>query len=159
MTETPENDGKTKKGSNARSAARLGAVQALYQLRVDKDTNPKKVVSEFLNHRLGQEVEGDQYNDADSDFFKDIVIGANERLGEVDDAIRGALSEKWSLERLELLVLSILRAGTYELMVRVDVPTKVIINEYVDVAHAFFARSEPGFINGVLDRISKSLRE
>jgi len=158
MTDTSENNDKMN-GSNARSAARLAAVQALYQLRVDKDTNPKKVVAEFLNHRFGLEVEGDLYNEADAEFFKDLVTGTTERVADVDDAIRGALSEKWSLERLELLVLSILRAGTYELMARVDVPTKVIINEYVDVAHAFFAQTEPGFINGVLDRISKSLRE
>jgi len=143
------------KGS--RSAARLGAVQALYQSELAQ-TAPSLVISEYMDHRLGKEMEGDRYKAADRAFFKDIVEGVSRRLPEVDEAIKAALPAKWPLDRLENLVRAILRCGAYEIMVRPDVPTPVIINEYMDVAHAFFAEGEPSFINGVLDTLARRLR-
>lgn len=143
------------KGS--RSVSRLAAVQALYQSDL-ADTAPTLVVDEFIGHRLGREIEGDQYKSADQVFFTDIVKGSFERRAEIDAAIAGVLPEKWPLERLENLVRAILRAGTYELMARPDVPTPVVIDEYMDVAHAFYSESEPSFINGVLDALSRRLR-
>ncbi|HIF09138.1 MAG TPA: transcription antitermination factor NusB [Sneathiellales bacterium] len=141
----------------ARSAARLAAVQALYQIQISGGAS-REVVREFVTHRLGTEIEGDVYIAADTDFFSDLVIGTERRLQEIDKLIAHALSSNWSLDRLERLMRAVLRAGTYELVARPDVPTKVIIDEYVDVAHAFFSEKEPGFVNGVLDRLGKSVR-
>lgn len=141
----------------ARSAARLAAVQALYQAELggeDADT----VINEFVDHRLGKEIEGDRYLDADEVFFRDLVAGAERRQGEIDALISAALSSDWSLKRLERIMRALLRAGAYELVARPDVPTKVVIDEYVDVAHAFFGNKEPGFVNGVLDRLGRSAR-
>ena len=143
------------KGS--RSAARLGAVQALYQAEL-AETAPSIVISEFLDHRLGKELEGERYKAADRTFFGEIVEGVSERGAEIDDVIKAALPGNWPLERLENLVRAILRCGAFELIARPDVPTPVIINEYVDVAHAFFAEGEPAFVNGVLDTVAKRAR-
>lgn len=143
--------------NSARSAARLAAVQALYQAELggeDADT----VINEFVDHRLGKEIEGDRYLDADEVFFRDLVAGAERRQGEIDALISAALSSDWSLKRLERIMRALLRAGAYELVARPDVPTKVVIDEYVDVAHAFFGNKEPGFVNGVLDRLGRSAR-
>lgn len=145
----------TPKGS--RSASRLGAVQALYQSELS-ETAPSMVISEFLDHRLGKELEGDRYKAADKVFFGDIVGGVSERSAEIDRQIAGSLPANWPLDRLENLVRAILRCGVYELTARPDVPTPVIINEYVDVAHAFFAEGEPSFINGVLDSVARRVR-
>jgi len=147
------------KGSpkGSRSAARLGAVQALYQSELS-DTAPSMVISEFLDHRLGKELEGERYKAADKVFFGDIVEGVSERAGEIDRRIADALPANWPLDRLENLVRAILRCGVYELTARPDVPTAVVINEYVDVAHAFFAEGEPSFVNGVLDSVARRVR-
>jgi transcription antitermination protein NusB len=148
---------KRSKPGNARSAARLAAVQALYQIQVSGG-GAYEVVREFIEHRLGTEIEGDQFIDADTEFFDDVVSGSVQRTEEIDQLISDALSASWSLDRLERLMRALLRAGTYELVARPDVPTKVIIDEYVDVAHAFFGEKEPGFVNGVLDRLGKTVR-
>ncbi len=140
-----------------RSASRLGAVQALYQIELAGD-DPTDVSTEFLAHRLGQEVEGDLYSNPDKDFFRDLVIGTSTNRDAIDDDIAQKLVADWPLDRLEMVVRAILRAGVYELKHRPDVPTKAIINEYVDVAHAFYEGAEPGFVNGVLDRLSRELR-
>ena len=140
-----------------RSAARLGAVQALYQIEA-ADGTPSIVIQEFIDIRLGSEIEGVEYADADPDFFTDIVNGVHGQLDTIDEKIGGALSGGWATNRLDRTVRQILRAGTYELMARVDVPSLVIINEYVDVAHSFYENQEPGFANGVLDKLSRELR-
>ncbi len=142
----------------ARSAARLGAVQALYQLEVADGAAPEAVAQEFLDHRLGQEIEGARYAKADRDFFRDIVIGASAERPTLDGYIAHALVKEWPLDRLETIVRAILRAGVYELRHRPDVPTNTIINEYVDVAHAFYQDDAPRFVNGVLDRLAKEIR-
>ncbi|NVJ69262.1 MAG: transcription antitermination factor NusB [Alphaproteobacteria bacterium] len=148
----------TKKVGGPRSAARLAAVQALYQLAMSDEPKAKLVVEEYVKHRLGAEIEGDQYVDADKDLFGDVVLGAWERRSEIDETLTGCLSSDWPLERLETLIHAIFRAGGYELTARPDVPTAVIINEYVDVAHGFYERTEASFVNGVLDKFAKAVR-
>ncbi|NVJ98098.1 MAG: transcription antitermination factor NusB [Alphaproteobacteria bacterium] len=151
------NAGKPKVGG-PRSAARLAAVQALYQLAMSDDPKPKLVVEEYENHRLGAEIEGDQYVPADVNMFGDVVLGAWERREEVDGTLAGCLSADWSIDRLENIIHAIFRAAGYELIARPDVPTAVIINEYVDVAHGFYERAEASFVNGVLDKFAKAVR-
>lgn len=143
-------------GPGSRSASRLAAVQALYQA-ASTDASVRQIVSEFQTWRIGKEVDGDQYRPADMALFEDIFKGATERLTEVDSQI-GAATQGRTIARIERLVLAILRAGTYELIARPDIPTPVIINEYLDIANAFFTESEPGFVNGVLDRIARTVR-
>ena len=151
-------DKMTVKQGGARSASRLGAVQALYQMEMN-DEHAQTVVAEFVDFRFGEVIEGDHYADADGDFFADLVTGVEKRMEEIDTHLEGSLSENWTLARIEPVARGILRAGIYELLARPDVPTSVIINEYVDVAKAFFEDSKPGFINGVLDRLAKIIRK
>ena len=142
---------------NARSAARLAAVQALYQR--DMSGVPVAVVlSEFHNHRLGVEVEGELIRDADVDFFNDIVKGVDARNAEIDDLIGRNLAKGWAMDRLDRPLRAILRAGIYELVARPDVPTATVINEYLDVAHAFYEATESKFANGLLDSVAKQVR-
>lgn len=159
MSATANRTGKTAQESakGSRSAARLGAVQALYQAELSQ-TAPSLLISEFLDHRLGKELEGERYKAADKAFFGDLVEGVSSRGSEIDEALTAALPSNWPLERLENLVRAILRCGAYELIARPDVPTPVVINEYVDVAHAFFAEGEPAFVNGVLDTVARRAR-
>ncbi len=147
----------SKSKSIARSAARLAAVQALYQQHMEK-TALAKLLDEFHQHRLGREIEDDQYADADVDFFDDVVSGVDARRDEIDGKITEKLTESWTVARLDKTMLQILRAGTYELMARKDLSVAVIISEYVDVAKAFFDDREAKFVNGVLDGVSKSVR-
>ena len=143
--------------SKSRSAARLAAVQALYQQ--DMEGLPvARLIKEFHDHRLGATVEDAQYHDAERDFFDDLVSGANDRSEEIDGLIQSRLAEGWSIERLDRPMLAILRAGAYELVARADVPTGSVISEYVDVAHAFYDKRESGFVNGLLDAIAKHAR-
>lgn len=134
----------------ARRAARLAAVQALYQLEMNEATT-QQVIAEFQTLRLAE--------DADRDLFADVVAGTMTRLPELDAEIGRLLAEGWSFERLETVLRAILRAGTYELMVRLDVPPRVAINEYVEIAHSFFGGREPNLVNGLLDRLAKERRE
>ena len=143
--------------SQARSAARLAAVQALYQLDMEKPALPK-LLDEFHQHRLGAEIEDAQYAKADVAFFDDLVKGVDARREEIDAALAERLSEGWSLARLDRTMLQILRAGTYELLARADVPTGAVIGEYLDVAHAFFEPREAKFVNGVLDAVARAVR-
>ena len=143
--------------SKARSAARLAAVQALYQLQMEK-TPLARLLDEFHQHRLGQEIEEAQYAEAEVAFFDDLVSGVAAREGEIDALLGERLAQGWSLARLDKTMLQILRAGTYELLARADVPTGTAIGEYVDVAHAFFEEREAKFVNGVLDAVAKAGR-
>ena len=142
-----------------RTAARLAAVQALYQIEL-AGASPATVVFEFLRHQLGREsaAEGEDFGVADEKLFADLVGGASARRDELDEHIATALTADWPLERLEIILRAILRAGAYELMARSDVPVRVVISEYLDIAHAFFSGKEPGLINGVLDRLARTLR-
>jgi N utilization substance protein B len=143
--------------SKARAAARLAAVQALYQLEME-GIELVRLLDEFHRHRLGAEIEGDQYADAEVAFFDDTVRGVAARREEIDTLVEAKLAEGWKLERLDKTMLQVLRAGTWELLARADVPTATTINEYVDVAHAFFESREAKFVNGVLDAVAKDVR-
>lgn len=141
----------------ARAAARLAAVQALYQHAMEA-TPEARLLDEFHQHRLGAEIEGDQYADAEAAFFDDVVRGVIARHDEIDGLLSERLAQGWSLERLDMTMLQILRAGVWELMARADVPTGTVIGEYVDVAHAFFEPREAKFVNGLLDAVAKAVR-
>jgi N utilization substance protein B len=143
--------------SKARSAARLAAVQALYQRQME-GTHLARLLDEFHQHRLGREIEDVVYADAEVDFFDDVVGGVVARQDEIDALLTAKLAQGWKLERLDKTMLQILRAGTYELLARADVPTGTAISEYVDVAHAFFDDREAKFVNGVLDAVAKAVR-
>lgn len=144
--------------SKSRSAARLAAVQALYQLEME-GTPLASLLHEFHQHRLGATIEDVTYAQAEESFFDDIVQGADRRRGEIDGLIMARLSQGWSLERLDKPMRQILRAGTYELLARNDVATGTVISEYVDVAHAFYDKREAGFVNGLLDAVAKDVRK
>jgi N utilization substance protein B len=143
--------------SRFRSAARLAAVQALYQQEMEGTALPR-LLKEFHDHRLGATIEDEQYHDAERDFFDDIVTGVDARRAELDALIVDRLAEGWTLERLDRSMRAILRAGAYELLARPDVPVGSVISEYIDVAHAFFDKRESGFVNGLLDAIAKEVR-
>ena len=143
--------------SLSRSAARLAAVQALYQMEMEA-TPLAKLLHEFHQHRLGATIEDATYADAEQDFFDDVVTGTDARRAEIDGLITDRLAKGWSLNRLDRPMRAILRAGTYELIARPDVPAASVISEYIDVAHAFFDKRETGFVNGLLDAIAKTAR-
>lgn len=143
--------------SRARSAARLAAVQALYQQEME-GTPLAPLLHEFHLHRLGATIEDETYAEAEVDFFNDVVKGVDARREEIDALITANLAEGWAIERLDRPLRQILRAGAYELLARADIPTGSIINEYLDVAHAFYDKKEKGFVNGVLDSIARAAR-
>ncbi|WP_427965676.1 transcription antitermination factor NusB [Altererythrobacter sp.] len=143
--------------SQARSAARLAAVQALYQQQME-GTALARLLNEFHQHRLGMEVDEEQYAEAEVDFFDDVVSGVDARREEIDERLIGKLAQGWTLARLDKTMLQILRCGAYELLARADVPAAAAINEYVDVAKAFFDDREAKFVNGILDAIAKDVR-
>lgn len=140
-----------------RRAARLAAVQALYQMEIS-GRGASSVIREFRDHRFGAEGEGADFVAADEDFFEALVAGVVDRQAKVDPSIDALLAEGWRLERLDSTVRAILRAGGYELYERKDVPARVVIDEYVDVANAFFDGSEPKFVNAALDRCARDAR-
>ena len=143
--------------ANQRGAARLAAVQALYQMEI-AGTGIADVVAEFELFRLGKEIDGEQYRTADAAWFRDLVSGVVEAQLEVDPRVHAALVEGWPLKRVDATLRAILRAGVYELIHRADVPARVVITEYVDIAKAFFTEDEPKLVNGVLDRLARELR-
>ena len=143
--------------SISRSAARLAAVQALYQQEME-GTPTARLIHEFHAHRLGATIEGDTDAEAERSFFDDLVSGTDARREEIDGLIAGRLAEGWTLERLDKPMKAILRAGAYELIARADVPVATVISEYVDVADAFYDKREKGFVNGLLDAIAKGAR-
>lgn len=148
--------------ARSRSAARLAAVQALFQH--DMESTPvAQLIHEFHQHRLGSVIDDEDFDDAayftaEADFFDDLVKSSIARLTDVDAALSARLSANWSLDRLDRTLKAILRVGTYELMARADVPTPAVITEYVEIAKAFDAGKEAGFVNGVLDAVAKDVR-
>ena len=153
----PERGNASPKGANQRGAARLGAVQALYQMDVGGATLPA-VVAEFEAHRLGRELEGEQLRPADLAFFRSLVGGVVELQRRIDPIIQAALPPTWPLTRIDFTLRAIVRCGVFELLERCDIPARVVISEYVDVARAFFQADEPGLVNGVLDAVARDLR-
>jgi N utilization substance protein B len=143
--------------ANRRGAARLAAVQALYQMDI-AGTGLNEILAEFESHWLGREVEGEQYLPAEAAFFRDIVEGFVREQRKLDPLIDRALSEGWPLKRIESVLRAVLRAGAYELERRRDVPARAVVSEYVDVANAFVDRAETGLVNAVLDQLARDLR-
>jgi N utilization substance protein B len=145
------------KTANQRGAARLAAVQALYQMDIG-GSGVLEVVAEYETHRLGQEIDGETYLKADAAWFRSIVAGVVREQTRLDPLIGQALQDDWALSRLDSTVRAILRAGTFEVVDRKDVPVAVIVTEYVEIARAFFEDDEPKLVNAVLDRIAKQVR-
>ena len=143
--------------ANKRGSARLAAVQALYQMEIG-GADVADVVGEFEAFRLGREIDGVEYREADHAYFREIVAGVVAYQRDIDPRVDAALAEGWPLRRVDVTLREILRAGTFELMKRKDVPARVVITEYVDVARAFFAEDEPKIVNGVLDKLARGLR-
>jgi N utilization substance protein B len=154
MKRPSERDGRK---ANRRGAARLAAVQALYQMDV-AGTPINDIFAEFESHWLGREVEGSQYLPAEAAHFRDVVSGVLREQRELDPMLDRLLSGGWPLKRIELLLRAVLRAGAYELAHRRDVPARVVVSEYVDVASAFLDREETGMVNAVLDQVGRRYR-
>jgi N utilization substance protein B len=143
--------------ANKRGAARLAAVQALYQMDL-VGTGLNEIMAQFETHWLGGEVEGDQYRPAEAAFFRDIVGGVLREQARLDPQIDAALTRGWPLKRIEAVLRAVLRAGAYELACRPDIPARVVTAEYVDVAAAFVDEEETGMVNAVLDQLAHQLR-
>ena len=150
-----ENPSETR--ARLRRAARLSAVQALYQMEI-AGRGASSVIREFRDHRFGAEHEGDEFVEADEDFFESLVSGVVEKQAKVDPMIDSLLADGWRMERLDATVRAILRVAGYELFQRKDVPARVVIDEYIEVANAFFEGSEPKFVNAALDRCARQAR-
>ncbi|MFD0915607.1 transcription antitermination factor NusB [Pseudahrensia aquimaris] len=146
------------KPANKRGAARLSAVQALYQMDVG-GSGVTEVVAEYENFRLGHEIDGETYLDADASWFRGIVGGVYKQQREIDPIIHQALTDDWPLSRIDSTLRAVLRAAVFELKNRADVGARVIVSEYVEVAKAFFDGDEPKMVNGVLDKIARQFRE
>jgi len=145
------------KAHQTRSVARLAAIQALYQMEVS-GAGAETVVREFVDHRFGSEIEGEPLAEADEAFFADIVRGVVKDQAKIDQLIAKRLAAGWRLDRLDATVRSILRAGACELRALKDIPTEIVIDEYVEIAKSFFEGVEPGFVNGALDGIARDER-
>jgi N utilization substance protein B len=142
---------------SARSAARLAAVQALYQMELT-GVDTEEVVREFVEHRFGREPETGTAGELDAEFFASLVRGVPTHQEEIDAGIAKCLSADWRLSRIDSILRAILRAAAFELIAVKDVPGKVVIDEYVDVSHAFFSGDEPSFINAALDKLARRKR-
>lgn len=143
--------------ANKRGTARLAAVQALYQMDI-VGTGLLEIAAEYEAYRLGKEVDGTVYREADAQWFRAILSGVVEHQKEIDPVIGQSLTEDWPLSRLDSTLRAILRAGVYELTRRADVPVAVIVSEYVDIAKAFYDEDEPKLVNAVLDRVARRVR-
>jgi N utilization substance protein B len=154
---TPDGGSKDERKANRRGAARLAAVQALYQMDI-AGTGLNEILAEFERYWIGREVEGAQYLPAEAAFFRDVVSGVVREQRTLDPLIDEALAKGWPLKRIEAILRAVLRAGAYELRHRDDVPARVVVSEYVDVANAFVDKDETGMVNAVLDQIARHFR-
>jgi N utilization substance protein B len=157
MTTAPSAEAERRLLAARRAGARLAAVQALYQME-QTGQSARSVIADFMEDRLGLNDEGEPVEEADPDLFKSIVDGVVEKQEAVDAAIMKRLAEGWKIERLDATSRAILRGGVYELIADVGLPSQIILDEYVSLAHAFFEGSEPKFINGLLDAVSRDVR-
>jgi len=159
MSSTSANPGKDGPAprAGARSTARLAAIQALYQIQLLGGPT-ETVLREFVDHRFRSGDDDSAYSAPDVDLFCDIVRGVPVRSSDLEPLVGGALATGWRLDRLDRVMQALLLSGAYELVARPDVPTAVIINEYVDLAHAFFDDEQKGFAHAVLDRIARQVR-
>ena len=145
------------KKANRRGAARLAAVQALYQMDI-AGAGLNDIFAEFESHWLGSEVEGEKYLPAEAAFFRDVVSGVVRDQTKLDPLVDDALAKGWPLKRIDAIIRAVMRAGAYELQHRKDVPARVVVTEYVDVANAFVDREETGMVNAVLDQLARRFR-
>src|SRR6201994_1025792 len=157
MADNKSPDKSADKKANRRGAARLAAVQALYQMDI-AGAGMNDVFAEFESHWLGGEVEGETYLPAEAAFFRDVVSGVVRDQKKLDPLVDQALATGWPLKRIDAIIRAVLRAGTYELEHRKDVPARVVVTEYVDVANAFVDREETGMVNAVLDQLARRFR-
>lgn len=157
MTTAPSAEAERRLLAARRAGARLAAVQALYQME-QTGQSARSVIADFMEDRLGLNDEGEPVEEADPDLFKSIVDGVVEKQEAVDAAIMKRLAEGWKIERLDATSRAILRGGVYELIAEVSLPSQIILDEYVSLAHAFFEGAEPKFINGLLDAVSRDVR-
>jgi len=156
-TKAPEQSGASQSRRAGRSVARLAAVQALYQMELS-GADAETVILEFMSDRFGHEIDGEEYLAPDQKLFAELVRGVVARQTEIDPLVARTVSADWSLPRLDATLRALIRTASYELMARTDIPVKVILSEYIDIAHAFFSGEEPGFANGVLDRVARIVR-
>ena len=154
MTQAPPRRPDVTRPANQRGAARLAAVQALYQMDVGRQTL-EDTLAQFSAHHLGREIEGEQYLPADADFFRQIVTGVIRNQLDIDPTVDNALQKGWPVARIDATLRAILRAATFELLRRKDIPSGVVITEYVDIAKAFYEEDAAGLVNGVLDAIAR----
>jgi len=157
MTTLPSAEAERRLLAARRAGARLAAVQALYQME-QTGQSARSVIADFMEDRLGLNEEGEPVEEADPDLFKSIVDGVVERQEAVDAAIMKRLAGGWKIERLDATSRAILRGGVYELIADIGLPSQIILDEYVSLAHAFFEGAEPKFINGLLDAVSRDVR-
>lgn len=144
-------------GSSRRQAARLAAVQAIFQWQ-EGQHGPAEIIEQFLKVRRGEKGEGGMRRDADQPLFRDVVEGAVAHKQALEQTLSGALAQDWTWERVDRLVRAILLAGAYEILHRKDVPPRVTISEYVEIANAFYDQGEQNFVNSVLDRVARQSR-
>ena len=157
MSSAPSADAERKLLAARRAGARLAAIQALYQME-QTEQSARSVIADFMEDRLGLNDEGEPVEEADPDIFKAIVSGVVERQEVIDAAIMKRLANGWKIERLDATSRAILRAAVYELVAEISLPSQIILDEYVSIAHAFFEGAEPRFINGLLDAVSRDVR-
>lgn len=158
MAGHPKNDGDAPhRQANQRGAARLAAVQALYQMEIGS-VSLEETMAQFIAFNLGREVEGEQYLPADADFFGQILKGVIKAQRRIDPLIDDNLTDGWPVTRIDATLRAILRAATFELLQRPDIPANVVISEYVDIARAFYEDDAPGLVNAVLDRIARTAK-
>lgn len=154
---TPSGPKANRRRPSGQSAARLLAVQALYQMSLNKKP-ADEVIAEFLQHRVKEDLEGLKHGAVNRDLLTELVQGVSAQSDTLDDMLAAVLDEEWTVDRLEILLLALLRAAAFELSERLDVPARVVISEYVDLANAFFNGRETSFVNGLLDRMAHVLR-
>ena len=157
MTSAPSAEAERRLLAARRAGARLAAVQALYQME-QTGQSARSVIADFMEDRLGLNDEGEPVEEADPDLFKSVVEGVVDRQDQIDAAIMKRLAEGWKIERLDATSRAILRGAVYELIAEISLPSQIILDEYVSLAHAFFEGSEPKFINGLLDAVSRDVR-
>ena len=141
-----------------RTAARLAAVQALYQLKMTGSA-PTDIIEEFVHFRLSAAEENHGLGIPDTQLFRDLTSGTASHLNHIDSLIASALSKEGSLDKLETTLQAILQVGVFELISPLETPTEVVINEYVDLTHAFYEKQTVGLVNGVLDKVALSRKQ
>ena len=158
MSDNDHRRPKRRAEGRSRSASRLAVVQALYQMELT-DQDSETALQEFIDHRLGRDIDGDQYPEADEKYFADLVRGVVEQQDEIDRSLARYLLKGWPFDRIDPTMRAILRAAAFEIIARSAVPARVIVHEYLNVATAFFDEGEvTAFMSGVINRMARERR-